>query len=482
MTLTYLLRAVAIAIAVAGIIDPSLSATRRVRPEVALVAGSRLPDPALVDRVAAEIGDDVRVIRGASLGAAATVVIGDELPAAAMRDTRIAFAVRPEPRSPFVTITTADAPSRTHLQARIPIEVRVRAQAARGRTMAVTLSSGGTTLDRVTREVKEDDETVSVTVTSVATAPGVASFTISASIDGARLPHVVDVTVPVYNERATVLSFDRRPSWMATFVRRALEADARFAVTSRVVTSRGVASMAGRAPGAISLEALDIFDVVVAGAPELLTPADVNGLQAFLRERGGAVVLLIDEPVESAALQALTGVDRWRAASHGKASGTLPASETFAPATLPAWADVQRDGNPAFWSMPAGRGRLFISGRLDAWRYRHDDANAFDTFWRSVVSEAAAASGSQNAPARAAAPERRPVSDDRSLMEAWASSHRGRVLAEREMSQLPDALARAIDPPSEPVTLYPLRSVWWLLPFAACLGTEWWLRRRSGRR
>ena len=482
MTLTSLLRAVAVVVAVAGVIDPSLSATRRVRPEVALIAGTRLPDPALVDRVAAEIGDGVRVIRGASLGAAATVVVGDALPDAAVQDTRIAFAIRPEPASPFVSITAADAPSRAHLQARIPVEVRVRAQAARGRTVAVTLSSAGTTLDRVSRDVKEDDEMVSMTVTSVATAPGVASFTIAASIDGAREPHLVDVAVPVYNERATVLSFDRRPSWMATFVRRALEADPRFAVTSRVVTSKGVASVAGRAPGAISLEALNTFDVVVAGAPELLTPADVSGLQAFMRKRGGSVVLLLDEPVESPALRGLTGVDRWSAASQATPAGTPPASEMFAPTTLPAWADAQLDGSPAFWSMPVGRGRLFVSGRLDAWRYRHGDANAFDTFWRSVLSEAAAASGRQDAPDRVVAPERRPVSDDRALMEAWASSHRGRVLAERDMSQLPDALARAIEPPAERVTLYPLRSIWWLLPFAGCLGAEWWLRRRSGRR
>ncbi len=28
----------------------------------------------------------------------------------------------------------------------------------------------------------------------------------------------------------------------------------------------------------------------------------------------------------------------------------------------------------------------------------------------------------------------------------------------------------------------PMRSGWWLLPFAACLGGEWWLRRKRGQR
>jgi hypothetical protein len=29
---------------------------------------------------------------------------------------------------------------------------------------------------------------------------------------------------------------------------------------------------------------------------------------------------------------------------------------------------------------------------------------------------------------------------------------------------------------------FPMRSLWWLLPFTACLGGEWWLRRRAGLR
>jgi hypothetical protein len=32
----------------------------------------------------------------------------------------------------------------------------------------------------------------------------------------------------------------------------------------------------------------------------------------------------------------------------------------------------------------------------------------------------------------------------------------------------------------EQVTLRPMRSPFWLVPFVACLGGEWWLRRRSG--
>ena len=35
---------------------------------------------------------------------------------------------------------------------------------------------------------------------------------------------------------------------------------------------------------------------------------------------------------------------------------------------------------------------------------------------------------------------------------------------------------------SQNVTAYPMRPAWWMIPFAACLSIEWWLRRRNGLR
>jgi hypothetical protein len=49
-----------------------------------------------------------------------------------------------------------------------------------------------------------------------------------------------------------------------------------------------------------------------------------------------------------------------------------------------------------------------------------------------------------------------------------------------------DRVARTIEAggtrPRLPERRFPMRSAWWLLPFAACLGGEWWLRRRAGLR
>jgi hypothetical protein len=35
---------------------------------------------------------------------------------------------------------------------------------------------------------------------------------------------------------------------------------------------------------------------------------------------------------------------------------------------------------------------------------------------------------------------------------------------------------------SSVVSVHPMRAAWWMLPFAACLTAEWWLRRREGLR
>ncbi|HET9267027.1 MAG TPA: hypothetical protein VFO31_02635, partial [Vicinamibacterales bacterium] len=411
-------------IAIAGVIDPSLSATRAVKADISLVSSSRLPDPALVDRVANALGSRFRVIRGASLGASATVLVGDTWSDAAQSAApSLAFAVTPEPQAPFISVTSATMPQSAHLQSRIPVAVTARVSAARGRTATFTLSKDGVAIDRVTREIKGDDETLAVDLGYVATSTGAATLSVEASLPGARPgQHVVDLTVVVESARWAVLTFDRRPSWMSTFVRRALESDPRFVVTSRVVTSRGAATTAGQPPESLAtLPSLEEFQTVIAGAPEALTTADVAGLESFMRERGGSVIVLIDEAAASPALRSLSGVARWAAASRAEPLGTPPASETFSPIVVAPW--MQAVGH-ATWSMPVGRGRLLISGQLDAWRYRDRDSAAFDTHWRRAVAHVATAA--QQA-ARAAnlraggAQSRTPDADDRLLIRAWTA-------------------------------------------------------------
>jgi hypothetical protein len=496
-----LLRVIAVAIAITGAIDPVITADRRVKPDVSLVAAGRLPDPALADRVARTLESHFTVIRGASLGAAAVVSVGTELPPADARLLQPAFAVIPEPRTPFVAITAADAPPVTQLQARMPVAVRVHTIAAQGRQLTVTLASGGVVVDRLTRDISGNDTAEVVELGFIATAIGASTAVVTAEIAGAATPAIVDLRTTVIDQRWAVLVFDRRPSWMSTFVRRTFEADPRFVVTSRVSTSRGASVSAGRPPEILaSLPSLELFQTVVAGAPDELTDADVSGLEAFMRQRGGTVVLLLDVASEGRPFERLAGVTTWSHASRAEPSGVPLASEFVTPATLPAWAEPLAPGSvpagkqagaasaPAVWQMPVGRGRLIVSGALDAWRYRDRDTDAFDRFWRSAISGAAQATPISSAQPTAAAAAtttaetRRPTSDDRELIKDWTSSRQGEAIAESTLATLVPALDRVLSPASERRPWHPMRSAWWIVPFALAVGGEWWLRRRRGQR
>ncbi len=523
-----LLRAVAVAIAVAGIVDPVLTLDRHAKPEVALMAASRLPDPALADRVSDALASQFTVVRGASIGAAATIVIGDELPATATALPAVGFVVVPEPREPFITVTSVRAPSRAHVQSRVPVEVRVRAQAAQGRKLSVSLRSGDVLIDRTTHDVVAGDETVTETLTLVAPpARGTVAFTVLAEVeDSPETRTRADAGIEIRDRRLAVLAFDRRPSWLATFVRRALEADPRFVVTSRVATSRGAAAAAGIPPESLaSLPSLALFDAVVVGAPAELTAADAAGLEEYMRRRAGAVILLPDEPVATDVFARLTGVTGWRPVERAKPSGDPPATTFFTPGESP----------DAVWRTAVGSGSLTVFTAIDAWRYRDAADAAFDRFWRGTIAAAADATpppidllpdrwvvapgestrarlargpdnpvermqlrtNSLSGPvsfdvsrdgARAAAtllvvPDAaRAASDDRALLSAWTTATGGLQIPEKQLALLGPALQRTLAPPAERVRWRPMQSAWWVVPFALVLGAEWWMRRRQGLR
>jgi hypothetical protein len=530
-----LLRASAVAIAVAGIVDPVLTLNRHARPEVALIASDHLPDAALTDRVLDALSSRFTVVRGPSVGAAATVVVGDELPASVATSMVPGFVVLPEPRRPYLTVTAVRAPSRAHVQSRVPVEVQVRAQAARGRKLSIALRSGDALIDRTTRDVPAGDETVTVSLTLVAPAErGTVPVTVQAELeDSPETRTRADVGIEIRDRRLAILTFDRRPSWLSTFVRRAIEADPRFVVTSRIATSLGAAAAAGVPPDSLaSLPSLALFDAVVVGAPGELTAADAAGLEEYLRRRGGAVILLPDEPVAPAPFIQLTGTTGWRPVERVKPAGDPPATTFFSPETPPGQPTDRPD---ALWRTAVGSGRLAVFTAIDAWQFRDSADGAFDRFWRGTIAAAADATpapidvvpdrfvlapGESTRARIARGPEhplewielrpnslsgpvsfdvsrdgarvvrtllvvpdaRPPASDDRRLIGAWTAATGGGVIAESRLETLGSLLQRALAPPAERVRWRPMRSAWWILPFALVLGAEWWMRRRSGLR
>jgi hypothetical protein len=572
------LRSIAIAIALTALLDPAITSNRTTKPVVSVVASSPSDAP-LSDRVERALSKTFTVVRAPAPNADATVLIGDSPPP--LDETALpAFAVFADRSGPTLALAAVRAPSWTPADARAPITIVAHVAGARGRTLDVTLENGSLVVDRVTRTITSDDERSSLTLGFLPTTVGAVPLRVSAHVDGAATASA-NVVIDARDKRWAVLFFDPRPSWMSTFARRALEQDSRFVVSSRVVTSRNVSTDAGNPPGRLDdLAALQLFDAVVVGAPEALTANDVAGLDAFLRRRGGSVVLLFDRRA-AGGYERLTQVANWSADS-GKAatiapingdsgdSGAIRASEITWPARLPDGADVVARaalGRPVVWRSAVGAGQLIVSGALDAWRFRDRSISAFDRFWQAVIADAAtnasptielamdnsaiapgakanvavtirdaalstvhpagtsvsatleptqtgqpatnvrlwpdanagqfvgavrgaspgmyrlvvASGGSRAAlPIVVASDALHPTVEARDLVTAFANAHGGRAFPATQIKELPSALRAAIRATPRLETWHPMRSAWWIVPFALALSGEWWLRRRRG--
>jgi len=392
------LRGVAVVIALAALVDPAITRDRRTKPVVIVSAMDSARDARLADAVTNALRGRFSVARSPVAGASGAVIVGDGPPISGDEFPSPAFVVVADSGEPTVSIDRLDVPQATTLDERVPVLATVNVRGAAGRPLDVTLRVAGAAMDRVTRRV-DHDSTFSISMGFVPSSLGPAGVRVSASVDGAQSTTVADATLDVVSRRRTILFFDPRPSWTSTFVRRALERDPQFAVTSRTVTARNVSTNAGRPPATLDdPSTLSEFDVLVIGAPDALSARNVGGLEAFMRRRGGSVVFLLDDSTQgpyerltrATAWSSSRGVPATFALSRGD-SLTLRAAVTVAPARLPAAATViAGDTKPIVWETPVGAGRLIVSGALDAWRFRDPASSTFDRFWRTVIADAAA--------------------------------------------------------------------------------------------
>lgn len=598
-----LLRLFAIAIAVAAAIDPAVTSSRAARPVVAVVAADPRADAADAGRVAALLGRDHAVVGAPFPDASAVVVVGDRVPTAAVRAALPAvapvFAVLPDDDAPRLRIVAVDAPARAPLDSRIGVVATIDAEAVRGRAVDVVLQQvderGAVEVARETLRWSGADTVARIPLSFVPVAAGAAWLRVEARTAGdacaAPVAHA-DLLVDVRDDRWPILVFDRRPSWQSTFVRRSLARDPRFTVTSRIETSVRASSDAGRAPAGLDDPArLAPFAAIVVGAPESLTARDVEGLERWLRQRGGGALLLFDRdsagPVDRLLGGAPWAVSRTRAAEPIALPGlvadsvALRAALVRRPRRLPDVAEAL-DVGPSqgiVWRRPVGAGHLLVNGALDAWQWRDPSQSAFDATWSTLVAELAAAApdrvavevaqavlapgqetpvtvrlrdvalgASDGGPAGASTEQavsaalvsgtttipirlwpaptpgelsghlRAPATpgpwrlfvraetgtagspdaaraelplmvatdasparpDERALLRQWAALRGGVALPSSRVAALPSELARVLRPDTRAVTWHPMRSPWWILPFALALAGEWWLRRRRG--
>ena len=570
------LRAIAIAIAVAAVIDPSVSTRQATKPDVVVLAADSAQDNELADEVARSVSKSLTVTRGPLSGAGAVIVAGRTLPAEAMVGDAPVFAVMPAANRPSLAFESLRAPTSAPTLSRVRVDATLRVTGARGKTVAVTLRDEAVSLDHTTRSIATDDDTLHLTLSFVPPATAATRIRVIAHIDGA-VDAFGDALVDVHDQKWAVLFYDPRPSWMSTFVRRAIERDPRFVATSRVVTSRDVNTSVGNPPGRLDdLAALGLFDAVVIGAPEALSSNDIAGLEAFMRRRGGSVVLLLDDPAPAPFLQ-LVGVSSWTTFAgnqlmsspmNGNDSLALQSTSRISPTALPPGAESIAGGaEPVVWREPVGPGTLVVSTALDAWRFRDPAMSSFDRFWQTVLGDAAnraakpltlTTSGSVVAPGErfdvdaalrdeaidgqthdvgpiqiaatvgttsdssrvihlwprsagrlagrihaptapgsysvalsaggrhaivpfVVAEDARPVVVGAEMRLAdWVRATGGSIVPEAQVARLGALLASKVHSEPTLVTWHPMRSAWWILPFALALSGEWWLRRKRG--
>lgn len=398
--LARLCRGGAIAIAIAAAIDPALALMRADHPTVAVIdAGGNTATSTISTR----LSDAFDVHAGPIAGAAATVVIGDQLPAPLPAVSGALLAIVPAPTVPSIDVEDVSAPATAPAGSKIPIRVSVHSAGLRGRSLSVDLFAGSLAVDSVKRAVGSDDDRAEITMALPPSAAGLMTARVAARATADQAPPIErHVTVDVRDERWRVLVADPRPSWSSTFVRRALEDDRRFDVASRVGTSKSVGVASGSAPMLTDLAAVSEFDAVVIGAPDALSAADVRALDRYARERGGSIILLLDRAeagpatplIGAAPLGDAHGVERVKVES---AAGNLVATEFGLPSagavlTPLAHASVGGKSTPIVWQSPLGAGRVIVNGAFDAWRYRTRESGGFAKFWTDAIGAAAAAS------------------------------------------------------------------------------------------
>ena len=606
-------RVIAFAIAIAGFIDPAISVSGASRARVAVVVQhpASATGDGVRDRLTRDLAPSFDVVAHLTSDAAAAVVIGERYPDEPLPDALlIATVTTPDADTPGVRIVSVGAPREVPPATVMHLDVELEGTGVAGRTTDVTAAIAGLEVGRASHRWTADEKRWRAPIDAVPVGEPpfvlrvVAASSASSGLvgSGAALPPrppsteprrglaeaqsaqvgsrtVADTVVDVRRSPFRVEFYDPRPSWASTFVRRALEADARFQVAALSFTSRGISARTGGAvaPGDLRIDA---FDVVVVGGLDRLSAADAGSLDRYVRERGGALVLVPDERVVAGPARdlvyGLSGgarrepdpVERLLEQPATLAvmppAASLQASELLVLRELTPGSDViarvpGSDGAAVIASMPRGEGRLLMSGAMDAWRFRAADTGAFDRFWQStiaglalaapppisisvmppllrpgeqgdvivrvrsrdVASVSASIDGDQpirlrpepeigayrgrftakGAPGRstivvraaAAQPSasrtllvRADVQRVRSTaapsLSMLAASHRGIDVTPDHVAELARFVRNTVARPRATLVRHPMRSGWWLVPFAACLCIEWWLRRRRGLR
>jgi hypothetical protein len=447
------LRTLAIVIAMAAWLDPSYAA--RSRPRIAIidattsgvatttsgVAGRDLAENARnrestssfgmatpdVVFLAGQLADAAVLSHGRNPDTDAWVVVADdeeaEIPAPPP-GVSLSLVVPRRP-SAAIVVEALEAPARVSPGTRVPVTATVSARGLKGQTSSLVVRSGPLELARLAHRWTADTERFTARFNLFPPSAGVNHLTVDVLDNAGRSRQSrADAVVVVDDTPLPVLVFEGRPSWTTTFVRRALETDPRFAVTSATRVSRDIvagvrvegvrvasAGPAGSRPPArierLTTSVLAPFATVIVGAPETLSQEETAALREYVA-RGSALVLAPDRRPAGAytsLLASATTVERLLdeplalALAHEQGIALL-ASELAETRALPAGArlvtksSAQPNPLPArasvasaasIWITPSGAGQILFVGALDAWRFRGRTGDGFDRWWPQVI-------------------------------------------------------------------------------------------------
>jgi hypothetical protein len=186
----------------------------------------------------------------------------------------------------------------------------------------------------------------------------------------------------------------------------------------------------------------------------------VDVVEQIAADAPAAVALRVDRPVvatgERIAFEVVVRADLWLAGSGRRLTASTTGGRPGATSPVTVW-PVAPGRWRGEWAVPAEAGDHVLSVRLA-------DAPGEASVPIAVMSSRAGAWRSRDDAARLAA------------------AHEGVVVGANDLDPLTTRLAALAA--SAAVTrvrpAHPARSAWWVALFAACAGTEWWLRRRRG--
>ena len=388
------LRAVAILIAIGGVWDPVFSIDRTLLVEVGVVV-SVLPEhrAAAADAVRAlEVPGKKEVAACAADQPCVIVTDGaSRIEVAADRRAATSVVHVAESATSNVRLVQAFADPFQHLYASGVVHVVIDGRGVTGQRTEIEIKDGKAIVGVGAVEWKQDGRQ-QLDVQWWPIISGGRQLSVEAAAtggEGERFDNVIDVGVDVRVDRFRALVFEPRPSWSTTFVRRALEHDARFTVDHR--SRLGPAITAGTVASGLDRDSLDRADLVVIGAPDALTSSEVDLLGQYVQVRGGSLFLVPDRAPAGPALRLFGNGWKELLLADARQAGALRASELLiARGVAPLDTIVAGTADEALViSRASGRGRLLLSGMMDAWRFRGLDDDGFDRFWQRVGADAA---------------------------------------------------------------------------------------------